>query len=124
MFELSVETEFAASHAVTVGGVPEVPHSHRWHVTATVAGERLDDEGLLCDFHAIERSLREIVGAFEERFINDVAPFNDAPPGIPASTELIAKHIGDQLGEGLAPGVRLVSIRLTEAPGCAATYRP
>jgi 6-pyruvoyltetrahydropterin/6-carboxytetrahydropterin synthase len=121
MFELSVETRFTASHAVTVGGVPEEPHSHVWHVTATVAGDALDDEGLLCDFHEIERSLKGIGGAFEERFINDVAPFND---GVPASTELIAKHIGDRLAEGLAPNVRLVSVRLTEAPGCAATYRP
>ena len=121
MFELSVETQFTASHAVTCGGVPEEPHTHLWHVTATVAGDALDDEGLLCDFHAIERSLKEIVGAFEERFINDVPPFND---GVPASTELIAKHIGDRLREGLPGDVRLVSIRLTEAPGCAATYRP
>lgn len=121
MFELSVETEFTASHAVTVGGVPEEPHSHVWHVMATVAGDALDGEGLLCDFHAIERSLREIVGTFEERFINEVAPFND---GVPTSTELIARHIAERLAPTLTASVRLVSLRLTEAPGCAATYRP
>lgn len=121
MFELQVETSFTASHAVTVAGVPEEPHSHVWHVTATVAGDALDDEGLLCDFHAIERDLSRIVGPFEERFINDLPPFND---DVPASTELIARHIADELAEGLAPNIRLVSLRLTEAPGCAAIYRP
>lgn len=121
MFELSVETEFTASHAVTVGGVPEEPHTHIWHVTATVAGDTLDDEGLLCDFHAIERSLRAIIDPFEERFINEVPPFVD---NIPASTELIAKHIADRLAPTLPANIRLVSLRLTEAPGCAATYRP
>ncbi len=121
MFELSVEAAFTASHAITVGGVPEESHSHRWHATATIAGDRLDDEGLLCDFHAIERALREIVTPFEEQNLNELPPFND---DVPPTTELIAKHIGDRLAESLPPSVRLVSLRLTEAPGCAATYRP
>lgn len=120
MYELSIETKFVASHAITVGGIPEASHSHEWHVTATVAGDHLDDEGLLCDFHTVERSLKAIVEPFQERDLNEIAPFND---DVPPTTELIAKHIADRLAETLPAHVRLVSVRLTEAPGCAATYR-
>ena len=121
MYELSVETRFTASHAVTVGGVPEQPHSHVWHVTATVAGDTLDADGLVCDFHAIEGALREIVGPFEEKDLANVPPFCD---GVSQSAEMVAKHIGDRLAQTLVGGVWLVSLRVTEAPGCAATYRP
>lgn len=119
MYELSIDTEFAAAHAIVMGGVREPLHGHNWHVTITVGGERLDADGLLCDFHLVESRLREITARFHNRNLNEVAPFDTLNP----TAELVAQHIGESIAAVLPPGVRLVSSRVTEAPGCAAVWR-
>jgi 6-pyruvoyltetrahydropterin/6-carboxytetrahydropterin synthase len=125
MFEISVESEFAAAHAILLGGVREPLHGHNWHITVTLAGPRLDPEGLLCDFHLVESSLRELTGRFHNRNLNEIPPFNRT---LNPSAENVAFHIADELSRALAgrlpPGVFLESVRVTEAPGCAAVYRP
>ncbi|HBS28686.1 MAG TPA: 6-carboxytetrahydropterin synthase QueD, partial [Phycisphaerales bacterium] len=68
-------------------------HGHDWRVTVTVAGETLDDDGLLCDFHTIEEALEDIVRPFHNRNLNEVAPFDRLNP----SAELVAKHIAERL---------------------------
>lgn len=125
MYEVSVQTEFAAAHAIVLGGVREPLHGHNWQVTATLSGPRLDAEGLLCDFHLVETSLRELTGRFHNRNLNEHPPFNQT---LNPSAENVAFHIADELSRRLAgrlpPGVVVSSVRVTEAPGCAATYRP
>lgn len=125
MFEVTVESEFAAAHAIVMRGEREPVHGHNWRVTATLAGDSLDDDGLLCDFHALESALREILGPFHNRDLNATYPFDRVNP----TAELVARHIGEALGAAIpapdaARGVRVASVRVTEAPGCAAVYRP
>ncbi len=120
MFEISVETEFSAAHALLIDGRREPLHGHNWHVTATVAGPDLDRDGLLCDFHAVERALREITARFQNANLNDLPPF---AAGLNPSAENVARHIAERLA-ALPVGARLESVRVTEARGCAATYRP
>ncbi len=51
MFEVSVEQSFAAGHALrNYHGKCENVHGHNYKVRVTVAGERLDETGLLVDF--------------------------------------------------------------------------
>jgi 6-pyruvoyltetrahydropterin/6-carboxytetrahydropterin synthase len=119
MFELTIEGEFCAAHAIVIRGEREPVHGHNWHVTITVAGERLDEDGLLCDFHPIEASLREVIGRFNNRNLNETAPFDRINP----TAERIAQHIGETVAKTLPAGVRMVSCRVTEAPGCAAVWR-
>ena len=97
-------------------------HGHDWLVTATIAGEALDDDGLLCDFHTVEDTLKNIVRPFRSQNLNDVPPFDSTNP----SAELVARHIydglHDALGAALEPHARVAAVRVTESPGCAATY--
>ncbi len=124
MFELQVETLFVAAHAIVIRGQREPVHGHHWLVTATVAGPRLDGDGLLCDFHLVERRLREIVAPFQNRSLNDVPPFDRTNP----TAELVAVHLGERLiallEDDLPEDVRVTSVRVTEAPGCAAIWKP
>lgn len=120
MYELQIESRFSAAHALRIGGASEPLHGHDFHITLTVAGETLDSDGLLCDFHTIEEALHLIAGRFHNRSLNETAPFDKVNP----TAELVAKHIADELGAMLPPEVTLVSVRLTESPGCAAVYRP
>jgi 6-pyruvoyltetrahydropterin/6-carboxytetrahydropterin synthase len=91
-------------------------------VTVTLAGPALDTDGLLCDFHAVERALAAVTAGFHNANLNERPPFTD---GVNPSAENVARHIADRLGASLTlrPGVRIDSIRVTEAPGCEAEYR-
>lgn len=123
MFEISVQAEFSAAHAIVIGGKREPVHGHDWRVTATVASGDLDQNGLLCDFHDVERALRSITSPMNNASLNDLPPFRD---GLNPTAENVARHIGDRLVATLRlpAGARLASVRVTEAPGCAATYTP
>jgi 6-pyruvoyltetrahydropterin/6-carboxytetrahydropterin synthase len=121
MYELTVESGFSAAHAIVMNGELEPVHGHDWKVRVTLAGETLDGDGLLCDFHIVERRLGEITGRFHNRHLNEVSPFCD---NVNPTAELVAKHIADGLLEALPSGVTLQGVRVTEAPGCTITYRP
>lgn len=120
MYELTVEAAFSAAHALSIKGDREPLHGHDWRVTATVEGPELDADGLLCDFHDVERRLREITGALHNRNLNETPPFDDLNP----SAEHVARWIADRLRPAIPAGALLISVRVTEAPGCAATFRP
>ncbi len=124
MFEISVITEFSAAHAISIAGRTEPLHGHNWRVTAAIVADSLDADGLVCDFHAVERSLRDILGPFNNANLNETPPFDQVNP----TAEQIALHIGERLSELLAgalpAGARVGSVEVTEAPGCAAIYRP
>lgn len=119
MFELAVEREFTAAHAITMAGDRETSHDHRWRVSVVVNGQQLDRDGLLCDFHLIERRLDEVVGLLDNRDLNETPPFDHLNP----TAEAVARHIADAITADLPEGVTLASVSVTEAPGCTATYR-
>lgn len=125
MFSLSVQTEFAAAHAIIIAGEREPLHGHNWRITATVSGPSLDREGLLCDFHVVEAALRSITEPWHNRNLNDAAPF---AAGLNPTAEHIARHIAQELGRSLSGrlpgGARVSEVRITEAPGCTAIYTP
>lgn len=124
MFEISVQTEFAAAHALSIGGVREMVHGHNWHVTVTLAGPTVDGDGLLCDFHTVEATLRELTARFHNRNLNELSPFDGS---VNPSAENVARYLAEELSASLdadlAPHAAISSVRVTEAPGCAATYR-
>lgn len=122
MFELEVNAEFCAAHAITIGGRPETTHGHNFRVTLTITGPTLDADGLLCDFHAVEHALAEILFPWKNADLNATPPFDTLNP----TAEHIARHIAQRthlaLAGVLSPGARVASCRVTEAPGCAAIY--
>lgn len=124
MHELTVQTEFSAAHAIAIGGRREPVHGHNWRVQAHIAGPRLDEDGLLCDFHLVEAHLQEIVNPLHNRNLNETPPFDATNP----TAERVAQHIAERLTETLADrlpaGVRVSQVSVTEAPGCAAVFRP
>jgi 6-pyruvoyltetrahydropterin/6-carboxytetrahydropterin synthase len=120
MYELEIRKRFSAAHAILMRGVREPVHGHDWEVTVTVGGDRLDDDGLLCDFHAVERQLDAIVRPMDSRHLNETPPFDQINP----TAEHVAKFIAEALVPHMPDGVRVASVRVTEAPGCAARFMP
>jgi 6-pyruvoyltetrahydropterin/6-carboxytetrahydropterin synthase len=120
MFELVVDEEFCAAHAITLRGQREPVHGHNWRVELCVCGARLDQDGLLCDFHLVQGLLRELLAPWHNRNLNAIDPFQRLNP----TAELVAWHIAERVGPHLPQGVEIRSVRVTEAPGCAAVFRP
>ena len=120
MIQLHIKTTFSAAHGILIRGEREPLHGHDWHVTIVVEGTRLDEDGLLLDFHELERSLEEVVAPFRNQNLNETAPFDEVNP----TAEHVAIHLGERIATYLPEGVSLVSASVTEAPGCLAVYRP
>lgn len=121
-FALEVEAEFAAAHAILLGGVRERLHGHNWRVVVSVGGEKLDREELLCDFHAVERLLAAILAPWRDGNLNEIHPFDRINP----TAEAVARHIANELAAALQrvhPSVWIEFVRVTEAPRCTAIVR-
>ena len=122
MFELQVQTEFSAAHAISIAGAVEPTHGHNWRVCVTIASDQLDGDGLVCDFHLVQSHLERIVDPMHNRHLNETPPFDEINP----TAEHVAQHIGRSLVRSLAttlaPGVRVSAVSVTEAPGCAAVF--
>ena len=118
MYLVRIEHTFCAAHSLVMNGVREPVHGHNWHVQATLAGASLDADGLLVDFHDVQRVLRGIVARFDNNDLNQSPPFDRVNP----TAELVAPYIAITLAPSLPRGVRVHSVSVSEAPGCVATY--
>ncbi|MCE2966831.1 MAG: 6-pyruvoyl trahydropterin synthase family protein [Phycisphaerales bacterium] len=136
-YELEVQGVFSAAHAIVIAGQRETLHGHDWHVTVTIAGDRLDGDGLLVDFHAVKKDLDEVIAGWHNRNLNETRPFDRVNP----TAENVAGFLLEELSRRVrsrfpehpkkgtrrmstsrssrAP-VRVAKVRVTEAIGCAA----
>lgn len=123
MFEISVRTEFCAAHALRIGAAREPVHGHNWRVIAVVRADRLDADGFVCDFHAVDEALKRIVAPFHNADLHACEPFSR---GISPTAEQVAMVIADalasSLGGVLSPRAWVDRVSVTEAPGCEATH--
>jgi 6-pyruvoyltetrahydropterin/6-carboxytetrahydropterin synthase len=122
VFEVSVEYTFAAGHALrNYKGKCENVHGHNYRVQVTVAGEKLNETGLLVDFSDLRRGIMDLAGRFDHQFLNDLAPFDRINP----SAENLAKYISDGLHARLhSHGLEIQAVTVWETDTSCATYRP
>lgn len=122
MFELKVKTHFAAAHKLAmVGEKCENLHGHNWDVEVYVAGEQLNEAGVLVDFGEIKRSVRKIMKELDHKYLNELAPFAHVQP----SSEQIAIYIANQLKPFMTefdPPVRVSRVSAWESANACATY--
>ncbi len=97
MYEVRVTADFAAAHFLKdYNGKCENLHGHNYTVYAHVAGDTLDDGGMLLDFTKLKACLREVCARLDHTNLNDMSVFSQNP-----SAERIAKYIADSLLEKL-----------------------
>lgn len=123
MYEITLEKAFAAAHAIRLpDGSLEPVHGHNWPVTLVVAAEQLDEIETVMDFHVLEKSLDAVLAKVHNRHLNEVEPFVGCK--VNPTAERVAWWIARQIAPTLPTNARVVSVRVGEAPGCYATYRP
>ena len=120
MYELMVESKFAAAHQLRgYQGKCERLHGHNWRVTIAVTAERLDEAGLAIDFHELKKSLREVLDQLDHTFINDIFPFTQINP----SSENLAKWIYDSMAKKLNnDNIQVASVTVWESDTASASY--
>lgn len=116
MFEVKVESHFAAAHhLLNYEGECENQHGHNWKVEVYMQGEDLDKSNILMDFKVLKQILNKVLDKLDHQDINKLPAFENVSP----SSEIIAKYIYDQLKDEL-PKITKVSVWETER--ACATY--
>ena len=120
MYELTIETHFAAAHKLRgYEGACERLHGHNWIVEVLVEVEKLNDIDIAVDFKHLKAETNKVVDRLDHYYLNDVPPFDK----INTTAENIAKYLYDELGGALNDGnVRVAKVRVWESEKAAAAY--
>jgi 6-pyruvoyltetrahydropterin/6-carboxytetrahydropterin synthase len=121
MYELKVVTDFAAAHQLKmVAEKCENLHGHNWKIEVCVAGENLNNAGVLIDFGELKQYISEIVARLDHKFLNELDYFHDDNP---PSSENIARYIADALQSMIDNSdVKVVRVTSWESENACATY--
>lgn len=119
MFELKVVTRFAAAHQLTmVARKCENLHGHNWKIEVCVAGNKLDEAGVLVDFGIIKKNVRSIMETLDHKFLNELDLFKGGQP----SSENIGIYIAEELQKTLEEGLRVSRVHVWESDDACASY--
>lgn len=120
-YELTVKDHFDAAHALPgYDGPCRFLHGHTWDIEVTIAGQHLDEVGMLYDFKDIKRDLHAVLENFDHRCINEVAPFDVINP----TAEHMARVVFYELEKTLPAPISLKEVAVWESPAARVAYRP
>lgn len=127
MYLIEICRTFSAAHAIRLeDGILEPVHGHDWNVAITVAATDVDGMEVVMDFHALESMLDALLATVHNRHLNEVPPFvdEDGDLAVNPTAERVAWWLAGEVAPTLPPHVHLDAVRVGEAPGCSAIYRP
>ena len=120
MYDLMIESQFSSAHQLRgYKGKCENLHGHNWRVQVTVSSDKLDDIGIVIDFHELKKITGEVLSSLDHSFLNEVFPFTEINP----SSENIAKWIYESIKKKLDQDQCTVSsVTVWENETASATY--
>jgi 6-pyruvoyltetrahydropterin/6-carboxytetrahydropterin synthase len=119
MYRLSVHDYFSSAHQLKgYRGKCEAIHGHNWKVEVEVEGETLNEIGLLIDFTDLKKILKSVIDPLDHVLLNEVEGFRDKNP----SSEMIARHVYDQLKDILPAGIDIANVTVWESDSSKAIY--
>lgn len=112
--------EFSAAHQMPgYPGACARLHGHNYRVELTVAGEELDERGMLLDFAELKSLCDRVIAGLDHRNLNDLPAFAEQNP----SGENLARYLHERIAEELPAPLRVRSVRVYESSGSWVTYR-
>ena len=107
MYQLAITRDFIARHFLVGGdwGAENQEHSHHYRAEVIVEGQQLDQHGYLIDIVALDAALRDIIGGYADRVLNQQPAFAGLNPSI--------EHFSHILWEALRDAVSLPGRKLT-----------
>ena len=120
MYELKIITQFAAAHRLeNFYGKCEALHGHNWKVEVLLAGERLDEAGLLMDFGQIKARTNALLEEIDHKYLNELEAFREQNP----SSENLARYLFERLAAALnGEAVRVCRVNVWESDSSCASY--
>lgn len=102
MFSVNVRDHMLVAHSLQgeVFGPAQRLHGATYVVDATFRGESLDDDGILVDIGRATEELRAVVADLSYRNLDEEVAFKDTN----STTEVLAKHVADQLADRVRDG--------------------
>jgi 6-pyruvoyltetrahydropterin/6-carboxytetrahydropterin synthase len=121
MFTIFKDFPFSAAHAIRghTRGCQNL-HGHNYRVRVHLRAERLDELGMVLDFADLKAMMREIVGPFDHRVINDIPPFDERN----TTAELLSQYVYEEVERRLADQdrVRVARVEVWETETSCAVY--
>lgn len=119
-YDLTVKDHFdAAHHLYDYPGECRNLHGHTWDVEVTVRSPHLNDIDIVYDFKHIKRDLAAVLGQYDHKLINEVAPFDKISP----TAENLSRVIYEQLVGTVHASVEVVEVAVWESPIARVAYR-
>ncbi len=119
MYSVIVKTSFKAAHQLRFpDGSAEALHEHDWQVSAEVSSEKLDNIGLVIDFHKLKGYLKEITSEIEGGNFEEIEFFSKKNP----SAENVVEFFFEKLELKLKGNVHLNYVMVEEEIGCIAKF--
>ena len=123
MYEITVEAGFSSGHYLrNYQGKCENPHGHNYRVLVTLAGEELDETGLLLDFKLLKRVLGPTVEYLDHQMINDLEPFTTLNPSAENLARYFFDNTANQMEEMTRGRVRVKDCTIYETSTSYARY--
>jgi 6-pyruvoyltetrahydropterin/6-carboxytetrahydropterin synthase len=107
MYRVRIIKDFSSAHNLRgYEGNCENLHGHNWKVEATLAGEDLDNVGMLVDFRVFKRALQSIMDDLDHKYLNECKPFDIINP----TSENLARYIHKELWKTFGAMVEKVTV--------------
>lgn len=112
MFRMTVEGQFSAAHAICgYPGPCQYLHGHNYRVLVRLAGEELDQLGMLIDYTVVKAALAQVLDPLDHRYLNELPELSETN----TTSEQLAQYIYSRLKDTLLTTDDLRRrVRLTE----------
>lgn len=122
MFEVGVESQFEAAHALRGDFGPAIRrHGHTYRVELAVRGAALAVDGTLCDMGLLQEALAGAVGPLNYQDLDELPAFEGRNTTAEAVAEHLFEAVAGQLAER-AVRVSMVIVRVWESPRAYASF--
>ena len=113
MISIRTEFDFEAAHKLrlTYPSKCENLHGHSYRCAVTITSEKLDENGMICDFKVLKSIIKEkIEDRLDHAYLNDIFDTN-------ATAEMMCGWIGNEINNGLSERMldaRCIRVELNE----------
>lgn len=113
MFTVTVRSSFSSAHNLRgYKGNCEELHGHNWRVEIEASSEKLDKTGMVADFREIKKSLNDVLGQLDHKYLNELEYFKKINP----TSEHIARYIFEEISKRNAElGIKKVTVWETDS---------
>ncbi|PKR85690.1 6-carboxytetrahydropterin synthase QueD [Heyndrickxia camelliae] len=121
-FELNKDMNFSTAHFIPneKAGKCSFTHGHTYFVNLTIAGDDLDEMGMLVNFSDLKKLVH---GRYDHKLLNDFPEFEKLPPSTEAVAQTIYELVANYL-DTLPNLPKCIQVLVRETPTSYVIYRP